>query len=245
MTDVVKDVGVQSWCFRHFKDNAEVIAKVKECGLSKVELAGVHADFKDESKFASVIEQYRKGGVEIVSIGVQGMANKEAEEAKFFEFVKMAGAKFMSVSFDINTAPECFRTAEKLADKYDVRLAIHNHGGRHWLGNSETLRNVFSKTGPRIGLCLDTAWALDAGEDPLKMADRFRDRLYGLHLKDFTFDKARKPKDVVIGEGNLKLGELIGKLKEVGFDGYAVLEYEGDVENPVPAVKKCVKALRG
>ncbi|MCX7805225.1 MAG: sugar phosphate isomerase/epimerase [Planctomycetota bacterium] len=244
MTDVVRDVGVQSWCFRRFKDNATVISKIRECGVSKVELAGVHADFKDEKKVAPVAELYRKEGIEIVSIGVQGMANKETDETKFFECLKVIGARFMSVDFDINAVPEAFKVAERLAEKYDVRLAIHNHGGRHWLGSAQALTHVFSRTGPRIGLCLDTAWALDAGEDPLKMIEKFRDRLYGLHLKDFVFDTARKPRDVVVGEGNLKLRDILVKLKETGFAGYVVLEYEADPDNPVPALKKCVQAFR-
>jgi hypothetical protein len=33
-------------------------------------------------------------------------------------------------------------------------------------------------------------------------------------------------------------------MKAGGFDGCVVLEYEGDVENPVPALRKCVQAVR-
>ena len=212
--------------------------------MSKIELCGVHADFSDESTFADVIKIYADAGVEIVSIGVNGMAGKEESERKLFEFLKKAGAKFMSVSFNINTMPGCFRTAEKLADEYDIRLAIHNHGGRHWLGPAETLAWVFANTSERIGLCLDTAWALDSHEDPAAMAEKFADRLYGVHLKDFTFDRAREPKDVVVGEGNLDLKMLTQVMEKAGFDGYSVLESEGNIENPVPALTKCVAALR-
>ena len=41
---------------------------------------------------------------------------------------------------------------------------------------------VFASTSPRIGLCLDTAWALDAHEDPVAMAGKFADRLYGVQF---------------------------------------------------------------
>jgi sugar phosphate isomerase/epimerase len=106
------------------------------------------------------------------------------------------------------------------------------------------LRHVFKTTSPRIGLCLDTAWALDSGEDPVKMTREFGGRLYGLHVKDFVFDRAGKPEDVIVGTGNLDLSGLVEACREVDFNGYAVLEYEGDVENPVPAVRKCVEAVR-
>ena len=152
--------------------------------------------------------------------------------------------KGITSTFKLDAAPQCFKTAERLADEFGINIAIHNHGGRDWLGNRDMLRRVFATTGPRIGLCLDTAWALDAGEDPLKMAEMFGQRLYGLHIKDFVFDRARRPEDVIVGTGNLDLPRLIGLLKKLDFNGYACLEYEGDVDNPVPALKKCVEAVK-
>ncbi|OIO97015.1 MAG: hypothetical protein AUJ92_04645 [Armatimonadetes bacterium CG2_30_59_28] len=244
MIALSKELGVQSYCFRHFKDNAKVIELVKECELDRIELCGVHVDFADDAACDAAIQQYRDSGVDIVSIGVQGIANDEAKERKYFEFCKKAGAKYMSVSFSLDTVPDCYRTAEELADEFDVKLAIHNHGGRHWLGSSEVLAHVFKSTSARIRLCLDTAWALDSGEDPVGMANRFGDRLYGVHIKDFIFDRARKPEDVVVGTGNLNLEALFEAMNKVDFSGYAVLEYEGDVENPVPAVSKCVASVR-
>ncbi len=237
-------LAVQSYCFRHFKANEEVAAKVKETGLAGIELCGVHADFTKEADFDRIIRAYRDAKVEIVSIGVQGFRNQEAVEEKYFEFCRRAGAKYMAVDFDPATAPACYRVAEKLADKYDIRLGIHNHGGRHWLGNTQMLNFVFNQTSPRIGLEIDTAWALDAGEDPVAMSERFGNRLYGVHVKDFTFDKARRPKDVVAGKGNLDLKKLAATLAKVNFSGIMVLEYEGDVENPVPALVKCVQSVR-
>ncbi|MBN1553896.1 MAG: sugar phosphate isomerase/epimerase [Phycisphaerae bacterium] len=237
-------LAVQSYCFRGCKDNAETARRVKAIGLNRIELCGVHADFTDESTFDSVIETYRDAGVQIIGIGVQGFKNDPATEEKYFRFMRKIGAKVMSVSFDPKVVPAAFRAAETLAEKYDVNLAIHNHGGRHWLGGAEMLDAVFAQTSPRIGLMLDTAWALDAGEDPVAMAERFADRLYGVHLKDFTFDRARKHRDVVVGTGNLDLPALFAQLNQAGFDGQAIVEYEADVDNPVPALSKCVAAIQ-
>jgi sugar phosphate isomerase/epimerase len=103
---------------------------------------------------------------------------------------------------------------------------------------------VFAQASPRIGLSLDTAWALDAGEDPVKMIEEFGPRLALVHLKDFVFDRARKPEDVVVGTGNLPLPNVAAALAKAGFDGELVIEYEGDVANPVPALTACVQAIR-
>lgn len=37
---------------------------------------------------------------------------------------------------------------------------------------------------------------------------------------------------------------LAAELKECGFSGCAVIEYEGDENNPVPALTSCVEAVR-
>ncbi|HQL08653.1 MAG TPA: sugar phosphate isomerase/epimerase, partial [Lentisphaeria bacterium] len=66
---------------------------------------------------------------------------------------------------------------------------------------------------------------------------------YGLHFKDFLYSPARQPQDVIVGEGNINLPALIAALKEIDYNGYAALEFEGDVENPVPKLRKCVEAV--
>jgi len=238
-----RDLAVQSYCFRGFKDNAKTAGLVKDLGLNKIELCAVHADFKTPAAFRDIVRIYRDAGVEVVSLGVNMMNGDEAVERNLFECLKVAGAKHMSVTFGVQTVPQSYRVAEKLAEEYDVRLGIHNHGGRHWLGCAEMLAQVFRDTSPRVGLCLDTAWALHSHEDPLAMAEKFAGRLFALHLKDFTFDHAGKHQDVVVGTGNLDLGRLNALLKKIGYNGCTVLEYEGDVSNPVPALTECVKQI--
>ena len=101
------------------------------------------------------------------------------------------------------------------------------------------------QTSDRVGLCLDTAWALHSHEDPIKMAEQFGKRLHGVHIKDFAFSPDGAHKDVVVGTGNLDLGALFEAMNAADFAGAVVLEYEGDVEDPVPALKQCVEAVRG
>jgi inosose dehydratase len=237
-------LGVQSWCFREFKERSRLIAKVKECGLAHVELCGVHADFSDEPSFDRVIGELRDAGIAIVSIGVQHFAGDEARERKYFEFAKRCGAGVISADFSPDPTLAGFRSAERLASAYGIRLAIHNHGGRHWLGNASVLAAVFAATSPSIGLCLDTAWALDAGEDPVAMARTFAQRLYGVHVKDFTFDRARRPHDVVVGAGNLDLPKLLAAIDAAPGLASCVIEYEEDPQDPAPAITQCVAAIR-
>jgi sugar phosphate isomerase/epimerase len=236
-------LGLQSYCLRDFKTPDAVIAGLEQCGVTAVELCGAHANFDDAADAARVCEAFNKAGIAILSIGVQYLSGDVDKERAYFEILRKAGAHYMSVTFPPGIAAAQLRAIEGLAEEYDVQLGIHNHGGYNWLGSSEILRYMFSITSPRIGLTLDTAWAMDAGEDPLKMVKEFGQRLYGLHLKDFVFDRARHPQDVEVGDGNLNLPALATALQAVNFTGFTVIEYEVDPQNPIPALQGCVRNI--
>lgn len=244
MMDLANQLGVQSYSFRYFKENQQVIDCLKQCGVSTVELCGVHTDFTDVDGFTTVADLYKENGIAIVAIGVQLFDGKEAEERKYFECGKIAGFDTISASFGVGNFPANLELAEGLAQEYDMKLAIHNHGGRDWLGSSTMLNHVFGRTSDRIGLCLDIAWAMDSGMDPIKMIGDFGPRLHGLHVKDFLFNSDRSFEETVAGEGNLDLAAMVSALQAADFGGYAVIEYEEDPENPVSAITRCVQAVR-
>ncbi|OGF52248.1 MAG: hypothetical protein A2044_07700 [Candidatus Firestonebacteria bacterium GWA2_43_8] len=237
-------LGVQSWCFRNFKDNNVMLPMLKETGISSTELCVVHADFKNVSMHKPVLELYKKLGVNIVSTGVNVISAVEAEARPNFEFLKAGGVKHMSVDFKLDNLDVQLKVAEKLSEEYNVTLGIHNHGGRHWLGNMQALKWVFGKCSKRIGLSLDTAWAMHSQENVTKMIEEFKDRLYLLHLKDFTFDRTAKPEDVIFGTGAIDLKALKKVLEDTGFKGSYIIEYEGQPENPVPVLIQCVKNIK-
>lgn len=242
---MTQPIAIQSWCFRHFKALPDFFKQLKACGVQATEVCGVHADFSDPQTFDRTIEQYRQAGVQIVAIGVQSMTGIREKDEPNFKFCKAAGVRNMSISF----SPALFfegklKQVEQLAEEYDLQLGIHNHGSYDWLGSDRILQYVFEKTSPRIGLHMDTAWALDASQDPCAWIEKFGNRLCGVHVKDFVFDRAGKPSDVVIGTGNLDLPGMMQRLKAINFAGPLVIEYEGDVENPAPALTKCVEAIK-
>ena len=239
-----QQIAVQSYCFRGFRSNEEVAAKVKEIGLAALEPCGVHVDFGDDAAQDAAIAAYRAAGVELVSCGVNAISGDASDAEGSFRFAQKAGLSVISGDIMPPASWDTFAAAERLAEQYGVNVALHNHGGQHWLGNRQMLEEVFRRTGPRIGLMLDTAWAIDSREDPVALVRRFGDRLMGVHLKDFVYTREREPMDVVIGTGILDLPALITALGEVGFSGIPIIEYEGDVNNPVPALAECVRVIR-
>ena len=244
MASIRDALGVQSYCFRNFKTNADVARLVRELDLSAIELCAVHVDFDQPASHDDVIKTYRDAGIDIVAIGVETFDTDQDRARRRFDFAQKAGARCISANFKPESWQAAAEIVANLADDYAIRAAVHNHGGYHWLGNWQMLNHFFNSTPPGIGLCLDTAWCLDAGENPVKLAQVFRDRLYGLHIKDFVFGPDGKGEDVIVGTGNLDLPGLIHTAEAAGFDGYAVLEYEADPDNPVPALKQCVAQVR-
>jgi sugar phosphate isomerase/epimerase len=234
---LVSKLGIQSYCFRRFNSTCQIVELCEEIGVKAIELCNVHIDVNNSKED---VKLYRQNNIAISSYGCHGFGNNEELDKKVMEFAVANNIKAVSSTFAIDKLPY----VEELSAQYNVKLAIHNHGRHHALGSVFALENIFSKASKNIGLCLDTAWMLDSGEDPVAIAEKFADRLYGMHLKDFIFDRAGKPEDVIVGLGNLNLPKLLDFLVSIDYSGYLTLEYEGNPDNPVDALKKCVEKIK-
>jgi inosose dehydratase len=238
--DFIDRMGIQSWCFRGLKEHEKVVEALKACGISRLELSHAHYKPWEAEDQSRIVEFYRKNGIAISCYGAFGIGTDEARARKVFDFAKAAGFETIVVMF----AEGGIETAEKLCREYGKKVAFHNHGRHDPDGAPWAIEAILKKTSESVGLCLDTAWMIDSGFDPVEIAEKFGDRLYGVHIKDFVFDRRGKASDVVVGEGNLDLPGFLKVLVKGGFNGFCTLEYEGDVDNPVPSTKKCVEAVR-
>jgi sugar phosphate isomerase/epimerase len=236
---IEKRLAIQSWCFRRMKTNADVISALRSCGASAVELSNVHVN-PLAADYAQAIKEYANAGIAIASFGVQRFDADAQKGRKTFEFARAAGIKVINSTF----GPGGLEMTEKLCKEFGIKVMLHNHGRHDVYGSVYAIEDLFKRSSENVGLCLDTAWMLDSGDDPLEVAKRFRQRLYGLHIKDFVFDRAGRPHDCIVGTGNLNLNGLAAFLKETRYDGMLTLEYEGDENNPVPATKQCVQAVK-
>ena len=246
MTRPSLDFGVQSYCFRHFKDNAVVAEKVKEIGLNRIEVCAIHADFEDPAAFKDVVATYRDAGVGICSIGVQTFKGAENEK-NWFECAALAGAKHISAHFQIDSFHKAVPKTAALAEEYGIRVGIHCHGGYMFGGSLDVIDHLIKLGDGQIGLCIDTAWCMQTGPNrgkPAEWVKHYGDKVFGVHYKDFEFEKNAQWKDVIVGTGTLDLPAFVTALDEANFNGMAVIEYEADIENPVPALTKCVQKMR-
>jgi sugar phosphate isomerase/epimerase len=241
-----KDFGVQSYCFRSIKDNKDVAKAVKEIGLDKIEICAVHADFSDLEGWKKIVKIYESEGVSIVSIGVQTFTGEDVERT-WFECAKAAGAKHISAHFKVDSFTTAVPKVVALSKEFDIKVGIHSHGGYMFGGSPDVLEHLISLGEGRIGLNIDTAWCMQIGPargNPIEWVKQFKDSLFGVHYKDFTFEPNGQWNDVIVGTGTLDLPAFVKSLEAINFDGMAVIEYEGDVDNPIPSLKACVTKMR-
>lgn len=231
-------IGIQSFCLRNFKAVESLIEKTQECGIKNIEIFAGHCNALDENA-VEFVNKIKSEGIGIDSWFAAIPSDPEKAEA-FFKALKGFGCSV----FVIGNLPEDVSLASSLCKEYGLKVALHNHGRKHAYGSVDVLEKVFDQTDDEIGLCLDTAWMQDSGEDPVEVAKKFSNRLYGIHIKDFIFNRAGKPEDVPVGDGNLDLPLLFDTLDELGYNGPLILEYEGSPDNPVPEIKKCIENIK-
>ncbi len=242
MFDLKNQLGIKSYSFRHLTANADAAAAVKECEVNVIDLSGCHVNYDDAAAQKRTFATYDEAGVRISGIGVVGFKNDPVSNRKIFDFARLAGCRVISCSLPPDDHVAILRGLEGLAEEYDVVLALHNHGGKDWLGNAASLRYVLGQTTNRVGLCIDTAWCLQAGDDPVKWLELFGERTYAAHFKDFIFHPRGGWEDVIVGQGALNLPEFLAKFATLPAIESAVVEFEG--ENAVGRSRECVRAIR-
>jgi len=236
------NLGIQSYCFRKFLPLPELIDALRQAGLSYVEIWPRHLPWTlAQTEIDGALALLKGEGISVSAYGAVEFSNDEAAARPIFAFAQQAGIGALTVT---KVDPDALPLIDRLSEEYGVLVAIHNHGRHHHYGRFEQIEEVFAQTSRRFGLCLDTAWFLDASCDPIEAIDVFQERLYGVHLKDFVFDDQGGHRDVIIGTGGLDLPRFMKRLEEVGFHGYLSIEYEGDPDAPLPQVIECVRVVR-
>ena len=123
-------------------------------------------------------------------------------------------------------------------------IAYHHHMGAAIETEAE-LDGLMSQSGEALRLAYDTGHLAFAGGDGLRVVERHRERLGHIHTKDVRMsvvdglDRSRESfLDAVIkgaftvpGDGDLDFETIVGRLHEVGYEGWFVVEAEQD---PVP-----------
>ena len=228
---------VQTVSFREAASPAELCRSVLDAGFKRVELWSRHLE-----RWPDLPVRMGDCGLRPVGLGIARLGDPSGD-ARWFDTARAIGAAYLTADFDASAFPAQVEDTAALARAAGIAIAIHNHGAPHWLGNVRMLTRFLADAPPEFGLCLDTAWALDSREDPAAMIRTFAPRLRAVHLKDFAFDCGRNPREVLPGDGGLRLREIQQALREAAFAGELVIETEAPDLSPADARARWVAAV--
>jgi sugar phosphate isomerase/epimerase len=151
----------------------------------------------------------------------------------------------------IDILVDWFEEAVKVAEEYDVKLAVENHIDYTADECVELLERVDS---PYLGLNLDTGNFLRLLDDPVEGARKLADRVYATHIKDLMPVKGLNATEwyffssTPVGKGLVDNQKLAQILYDANYQGFLAVETDSlhpKYENQEhKAVKKSVKALR-
>jgi inosose dehydratase len=227
-------MGIQSYTLRAF-DVDGALDRIAQLGLHNVEFFGGHyPPTDDRGAIGAMDRRLAQRNIVLRAHGVNRLTADHQANERLFWFARMAGIRILTADPD----PDSFDSLEELVARFNIRIAIHNHGPGHRYDKVDDALNAVEGRDRRIGFCADLGHYIRSGEDPVQSIRRLGSRLYGVHLKDFA-RAGRDAPETIIGDGVLDVGGFFRALKEVGFpaDGALSLEYELDPDDPMEGIR--------
>lgn len=233
-------LGLASYTLRKFSLD-EVINISKRLALSAIALKSMHMPLESSAEeIKSMSEKVRSAGLKLYGAGVIYMKTKE-EVTSAFDYARTAGLEMIVGVPNHELLPQ----VNELVKKHNIKLAIHNHGpGDDLYSSPNDVHAKIKSLDKRIGFCIDIGHVVRIGQDPVPMIEKYKERLYDMHMKDV--DKAeRDGTSVEIGRGVIDIPAVIKSLKKINYQGYVAFEYEKDGDDPVSGLAESVGYVRG
>lgn len=240
-------IGCQAYSFNRFTF-FEAIDKSSSIGLRYIEaypgqkLSQETGDVKFDHNISpelqqKVKEKLQSANMKLVNYGVVDLPNDEAESRKVFEFAKAMGIETIVSEPPPNAIP----LVDKLANEYNIKVAIHNHPKPSMYWDYKKVLEVTKGASPLIGSCADTGHWMRSGIKPMEAIEALDTRIISFHLKDLNEFGNRAAHDVVWGTGLADIKAILTHLHQKGFKGVFSIEYEYNWENSLPEISQCVK----
>lgn len=252
-------IGSQAYTLRD-RTLVEALDTLHMLGLRYVECypgQPISPDFKhvkfdqnaSEEALAVVRKKLDQTGIKVLSIGVTGIDKDEAKARKLFQFAKSFGMERI-----VTEAPKSqFDTIEKLAEEFDIDVALHNHPEPNIYGTPEKLLAAVGTDGKykRIGSCSDVGHWQRSKVNPVEALKMLEGKVFESHFKDLNEFGVKSAKDVPWGTGKgdaramldecyrqTKAGKIGGASKKMTFN----IEYEtGHGVELVQNMAKCIE----
>lgn len=237
-------LGSQAYTFKEFTF-AETLNKLNEMGLKYVEMyrgqvIGEGNENKthftmDEASKTQVKHMLKKHNIKAVNYGVVNAKN-ETEWRQIFDFaVEM---KIETLTAEPHASQ--LDMVEKLADEYQINVALHNHPIPSYYWHPEIVKRHLEGRSQRMGACVDFGHWVRSGLNPVECLKTLEGRIITCHIKDINQFGERKAHDVPWGAGMCNISGVLYELKRQGFEGVFSIEYEYNWNNSQAEVHESV-----
>lgn len=231
-------LGVQAYTYRNSfpKSVVATLDTIKALGITEIE-AGAPRGMTPE-EFRKLCDER---GIKIPSTGAgYEQITKAPEEA--VAKAKALGASFVMVSwiphqkgsFNLDNAKkavEDFNRVGKILKENGLTFCYHNHGYEFQPYEKGTLFDyIVTNTNPDyVSFEMDILWAQHGGADPVALLKKYGNRFKLMHLKDLKkgikgdLTGGTPPEnDVVLGEGQINIPEILRLAKKAGVKHYFI-----------------------
>lgn len=249
-------VGAQLFTLRDYiqsdKDLAHTLARVAAIGYTTIQLAGGPA-----SAPAFIKEQCDKNGLKIVLTHNDPNRLLNDTEAVIREneiygckYIGLGGMppRYCNEEWIDRFAVDYLRVGREIAAA-GGRFMYHNHAFdfRRLKGKRQIEIILDAFTPGELGITFDTYWVQMAGADMFAWAEKLRERIPCVHLKDMTvrprvFDNI--PMMMAVGEGNMDFPAFLAHLEELGGTEYILAEQDHCPEDPFLCLEKSYQNLK-
>lgn len=239
-------LGVQSYTFKNFSFT-ESLDKINELNLGYVEaypgqvigngIEGTMHYSMDEKTRKEVKKLLKTKSIELVAYGVVSGKNKTDWES-LLNFAQDMGIKVITSEPKLKDLD----MINKLAGKYGVKIALHNHPKPSIYWNPDLVLSVV-KGRENIKACADVGHWVRSGLDPLESLKKLEGNIVSLHFKDLN-EKSNDAHDVIWGTGISNVKSMLEELKRQNFEGIFSVEYEYNWDNSIPEIRKSVEFFK-
>jgi signal transduction histidine kinase/sugar phosphate isomerase/epimerase len=226
---------------RRIDDLDHLLGIVAACGYEGVEFAQNHCDIHiRENGIARPIDTFArlKERLHVHGLQLLGLVGGTLEDRMAFCGDDRSAYLFLDAWFD--------RYAAAVACEAPFTLALHPH----WSMPVRKLKHVDAILAkipsPHLKVIIDTAHAIVAEDDPVAAVRKYHalGRLAAVHIKDWKPDYGRWSHRFahgfcLPGEGIVPVDRVMDVLREIGFDGWVIMEQDHNDVSPEDTALKC------
>lgn len=238
-----RPISVQLYSLREAaaKDFPGVLKLVADIGYAGVEFAGLH-----NMKAADVKKVLDNLGLKAsgahAPVFVPEKAQQVIDDAKALG-VNAVGGGFGPKDFEtedaIKAAAQRANAGIERLGKAGLKVYLHNHW---WEWDAPRKGELLLELCPKLLIQLDVYWVQTGGADPVKLIERYSNRVQSIHVKDGPCEKGKA--HTAVGQGKVNTPAVL-KAADKSKAGWYIVELDSCDTDMVQAVRESYAYLVG